>query len=216
MGSCLGVGKSVRRGFPKGFTLVELLVVITIIAVLIGLLLPAVNAAREAGRRTQCANNLRQIAVAVKHYEEAHGSFPCGKPSGTDPDKGKYCVAGNQDGNWITGPNALCSIFNELELPVLGKYVFLTMQYQFCAADDLEHGAFGICGSQDDPYAEGNVGTITPAVYMCPSAEKIDTLVDGLSADGSNLGGCKLVWYCLAVFVPLMSFLLWHGCHRGR
>ena len=91
----------------KAFTLVELLVVIAIIGILIGMLLPAVQAVREAARRTQCLNNVRQISLGMVNFESAHQHFPAGALTAVDDD------AGNDDDGWGWGAQILPQLEQE-------------------------------------------------------------------------------------------------------
>lgn len=143
-----------RNRSRKGFTLVELLVVIAIIAILVLLLLPAINAAREAARRTQCINKVKQIALAMVNYESTYQSFPPAIPACSER---AWVSTGTQNGLTCHGPNWAMQILGFMEEQALYQNTVQCMENEWAACDDCEHGAW-------------QVGNYTPDFMVCPSA----------------------------------------------
>lgn len=128
----------------KAFTLVELLVVIAIIGVLVALLLPAVQAAREAARRTQCINQLRQLGLALHNYESANQTFPSGS-------KGTFGVTeGPSGGNPYFSPQAVL-------MPYYEQQVLFSQL-------DLEESPW-----ENDRSSNFELARNQPSVLLCPS-----------------------------------------------
>lgn len=130
-----------RRSFHYGFSLIEVLVVISIIGLLAGLLLPAVQAVREAARRLQCTGNLRQIGIALHSYNAQFDRFPAGQP----------VAAHHQEGEF----SALISILPQLEQST----VYSAINFSFISAETAE-----------TPSVENRTARVTRiAIFLCPS-----------------------------------------------
>jgi len=135
----------------RGFTLIELLVVIAIIAVLVALLLPAVQQAREAARRSQCKNNLKQIGLALHNYHDTYSTFPIGS---------------NLEA--YTGTNWRLSIFPQLEQSAL----FNMLDFDSASRNFRSYGT---------SHAKSNslLSGVTISVYVCPSSPLKPNAEDG-------------------------------------
>ena len=145
------------RASRSAFTLVELLVVIAIIGILIGMLLPAVQAVREAARRTQCANNIKQIGLAVHNYHDANRHFPT-TTTGPELSDGT-CVGGFYSWLAMILPQVeQNNLYNSIDFGV-------PLSNHCNYATSSEYVLYGI--APDHPNAEA-AGTLV-STYLCPS-----------------------------------------------
>ena len=122
-----------------GFTLIELLVVIAIIGVLVGLLLPAVQMAREAARRMSCGNNLKQIGLALHNYETSHRHFPPGYNDVLPTTLGRIPSPGEQisDGKNITAWSWASYILSFMEADAAGNFDLSYRPWEYFIANDI-------------------------------------------------------------------------------
>src|SRR6516164_5011452 len=117
--------QSLRRRRRSGFTLIELLVVIAIIAVLIGLLLPAVQKVRESASRLSCQNNLKQIGLACHNYESTYSHFPADELDLAQPDP-NVIAAVQGTGNATLGHSVFTQILPFIEQDNLYRQIDIT------------------------------------------------------------------------------------------
>ncbi|UUO05610.1 DUF1559 domain-containing protein [Blastopirellula sp. J2-11] len=171
-----------RTRFHQGFTLVELLVVIAIIGVLIALLLPAVQQAREAARRMSCSNNLKQMGIALHNYHDTLGSFPAGYISAkTDINYS----ASNWCDSMSTPVHGGHAPWTVLLLPFIEQQ---NMYDQFAWDGNVYEHRFFDPGGQDVPSPNKDV-LVPMEAYQCPSDAKIGENALRASYRGVQGGG---------------------------
>jgi len=146
-----------RSRIHSGFTLIELLVVIAIIAILVALLLPAVQQAREAARRSQCKNNFKQVGLAIHNYHDTHGTFPLSMHWGGS--RGGSCNNLALNG-WPTSPEVYRFSWGAMILPNLD----LTNLYNGFDFSQSYH----VSPNSTNNKNLHNAGATVP-VYICPS-----------------------------------------------
>jgi len=162
----------------RGFTLVELLVVIAIIGVLVALLLPAVQAAREAARRTQCGNQVKQIALAMHNYHDSFGSLPSGGISANTMSATNWCTGGG--GSSALGYSQ--AAWTALILPYLeasALYESINFKATFISIADRGHDG----GPNDAAW------NLPMPMYQCPSDPNSGAQVNNLNYFGVQGGG---------------------------
>src|SRR5438067_5444158 len=139
----------------RAFTLVELLVVVAIIGVLVALLLPAVQAARESARRTQCQNNVKQIGLALQNFHDINSRFPPGGANDQPP--------------FGTYPNGVPNIFGSSSFAYIFPYIEQTAisgKYQFSGASGHLD-----CPTCSPPHANITLlNGILIKTYLCPTS----------------------------------------------